>query len=126
MFLVAIALITLWSNQALTGQSDQQPPLELTAAADVSAARGVDGALHALSEKVTSCVTGGRAPEACRCAYPKELTDLRVAYEKTIKAHPAWTERALSYRYQDKDGQPLSGLLVMPTLRRQLDRMTCE
>lgn len=126
LFIVAVTAVTLWSNQALTGQSEQQPRIELTGSADVSAARDIHDALHELGEKVTSCVSSSRTPEACRCAYPEALTALRQAYEKAMKLHPEWSERSLSFRYVDKDAQPISGLLVMPALRRQLEQLTCS
>ncbi len=58
----------------------------------------MDKAIVRLSNKVMECVRGRLAPEnQCFCLYPRELSEVRTTYEATIKAHPGWQNRLVSY-----------------------------
>ena len=71
-------------------------------------------------------MSAGRAPESRQCSYPQELRALRKAYDALVKLHPEWKDQLLSYQYINKEGRNISGTLVVPNLRRQLDALTCE
>jgi hypothetical protein len=118
---IAAAGITRVSGQ----EPKPLPRIEVTDPKDVASVRGLLDTLQALSEKVTACVTSGGSPESCRCAYPKELTNLRGGYAGLLKQHPAWKDQNLSYQFL-KDGRNSSGVLAMETLKRQLDVLKCD
>jgi len=102
------------------------PTVEVKAPKDVAMVEAVNDAMGALSQKVTACVTAGGPVERCRCGYPPELARLCAKYDELITRRPEWKDQLLSYQYIDKQGRNISGTLVLQTLRRQLDALTCS
>ena len=102
------------------------PTVEVKAPNDVAVVEAVNDAMGALSQKVTACVAAGGPVERCRCSYPRELATLRTKYDGLISRRPEWKDQLLSYQYTDKQGRNISGTLVLPNLRRQLDALTCS
>jgi hypothetical protein len=102
------------------------PTVEVKTPKDVAVVEAVNNAMAALSEKVTRCVTAGTPAERCRCSYPRELATLRTKYDGLITRRPKWKDQLLSYQYIDKQGRNIAGTLVLQSLRRQLDVLTCS
>lgn len=102
------------------------PTIEVTVPKDVALVESVNDAMTELSRKVTACVEAGGKTETCRCSDPHDLTALRKGYAALIEHHPEWRDQLLSYRSVNKDGRNVSGTLVMPNLRRQLDDLRCK
>jgi len=120
MGLTTLALLTILQN------IKPLPTINVKLPKDVETVEAANDAMGALSQKVTACVSAGRAAESCRCSYPQELTALKKAYDALVKLHPEWKDQLLSYQYINKEGRNISGILVMPNLRRQLDALKCE
>ena len=120
--MIPIATLFLAVLQAIT----PLPSIDVKAPKDVAAVEAVSDALGALSEKVMACVSAGKPAETCRCSYPRELGVLRKTSELLLRTHPEWKDQLLAYRYENKEGRNISGTLVMPNLRRQLDALKCE
>ncbi len=60
-------------------------------------------AIDDMGKKVMECSQRKLAPASeCFCLYPKELSDVRKIYEETIKKHPNWKGKAVSY---EQDGR---------------------
>ena len=63
----------------------------------------MDQAIVRLSNKVTECVQGKLAPVSeCSCLYPQEISGVRSAYERTIRQHPDWKNKVVSYNLEDR------------------------
>jgi hypothetical protein len=72
--------------------------IHLTKPEDIRQASTVDQAIVVLSNKVMECVQGNLAPPAdCSCLYLRELSRVRSAYERTLRQHPDWTSKVVSY-----------------------------
>ena len=117
--MVLIALI-LWAQTA------QPAPIKVSGARDVVEIRTLNGFVTAFSKSVTACVDAGSPIETCRCRYPQDALNLRNGYNDFVKRHPDWKDRMLSYEYVDEGGRTLSGVISIPTLRRQLDGLKCK
>ena len=76
----------------------QSEAIQLTNPEDIREASTMDQAIVRLSGKVTECVQGKLAPASrCFCLYPQELSHFRKTYEGTMRRHPAWKSRVVSY-----------------------------
>ena len=75
----------------------------LTKPDDIRQASLMDQAIVRLSNKVMGCVRGKLAPDnQCFCRYPQELSQLRKIYEETIRQHPEWRNRTVSYTQEER------------------------
>ena len=63
----------------------------------------MDQAIVSLSNKVMECVRGKLAPDSkCFCLYPQELSHVRKTYERTIRQHPEWKNKMVSYTQEGR------------------------
>ena len=70
---------------------------------DIVQASAMDKAIVRLSDKVMECVRGKLAPGSeCFCLYPQELSHVRRTYENTIKQHPQWKNKVVSYTQEGR------------------------
>jgi hypothetical protein len=118
--MILIAFIVVWVQAA------QPAPIKVSNAQDVVDVRTLNGFVTAFSKSVTACVDAGSPIETCRCRYPQEALNLRKGYNDFVKRHPDWKDQMLSYEYVDDGGRTMSGVISIPTLRRQLDGLKCE
>jgi hypothetical protein len=117
--MVLIAFI-VWAQAA------QPTPIKVSNPQDVIEVRTLNGFVTAFSKSVTACVDVGNPIETCRCRSRREAINLRKGYNDFVKRHPDWKDRMLSYEYVDDGGRTMSGVISIPTLRRQLDGLKCE
>ena len=72
--------------------------VSLTEPVDIRDASSMDQAIVRLSNKVMECVRRKLAPDnECFCLYPQELSQVRETYEGTVKHHPEWKNKTVSY-----------------------------
>lgn len=102
------------------------PPVKVTEAKDVDDVQALNGFVTAFSRNVTACVDAGKPIEACRCRASKEAGNLKKGYENFVTRHPLWQDRQLSYEYVNQDGRTISGVISIPTLKRQLEGLKCD
>jgi hypothetical protein len=121
-----MTMLALIAALAASQPAAPLPTIDVTAPTDVTRVRAVNDALGAMSEKVTGCVKGGGAPEACQCRFPAQLAALRKGYDALIRERPEWKDRMLSYQFINQEGRNISGTLVLQSLRRQLEILTCQ
>ena len=70
---------------------------------DIRHASSMDRAIVSLGNKVMECVRGKLAPDSeCFCLYPQELSHVRKTYEGTIKQHPEWKNKVVSYTQEER------------------------
>ena len=83
--------------------SEQGDVIQLTKPEDIRQASIVDQAIVALSDKVMECVHRKLAAASeCSCFYPQELSRVRSAYERTIRQHPGWKNKVVSYTLEGR------------------------
>ena len=91
------------SNLIVAAGSNEPEVLALTKPSDIQQASAMDKAIVRLSNKVMDCVRAKLAPDSqCYCLYTQELSDMRTTYEATMKAHPEWQNRVVSYTQEGK------------------------
>lgn len=72
--------------------------LQVTDPVAISALRGLNARMGALSRLATECAEKKlAAPELCFCRYPTELDALRKEYQAVIRAYPAWASRMVAW-----------------------------
>jgi hypothetical protein len=77
--------------------------ITLTKPDDIRHASLMDQAIVRLSNKVMECVRGKLAPDnGCVCLYPDELSQVRKTYEETMKQHPGWKNKIVSYTQEGR------------------------
>jgi hypothetical protein len=77
--------------------------VSLTKPADVRDASSMDQAIVRLSNRVMECVQRKFAPDnECFCRYPQELSQVKKTYEGTIKHHPEWRNKTVSYAHEGR------------------------
>jgi hypothetical protein len=82
---------------------EQTEVIPLTRPDDIRHASSMDQAIVSLSNKVMECVRGKLAPDSkCFCLYPQELSHVRKTYEGTIKQHPEWKDKVVSYTQEGR------------------------
>jgi len=82
---------------------EQIEVIPLTKPDDIRHASSMDQAIVSLSNKVMECVRGKLAPDSeCFCLYPQELSHVRKTYEGTIKQHPEWKNKVVSYTQEGR------------------------
>ena len=92
--------------------------IHLTKPEDIRQASTVDQAIVALSNRVMDCVQRKLAPASeCFCQYPQELSRVRSAYERTLRQHPDWKNKVVSYTLE---GRPYA--VSLGGVSRQLQR----
>ena len=126
---IAFALLILPGSAPIEASAqvpDTRPQIEVTAPKDAANVRALNEALDTLIDKVVDCPAPGPARDACVCKQQDLIGKLRAAHAQVLKDHPEWKDRQLSYKYEGKDGKPMSGVMVMPTMQRQIDRLTCK
>lgn len=116
------ALITLflvfWLAFQSSANSAQAGVIELNKPEDIRDASAMSEAIDAMSNKVMRCVEEKLAPPSdCYCRYPKELSHARNTYEDSIKQHPDWKDKTVSYLRKGK-----SEFVSLGGLRRQFEK----
>ena len=82
---------------------EQIEVIPLTKPDDIRHASSMDQAIVSLGNKVMECVRGKLAPDSeCFCLYPQELSRVRKTYEGTIKQHPEWKNKVVSYTQEGR------------------------
>ena len=104
--LTPIALLSIFwltSTECYAASPGQAEVIQLIKAEDIQDASAMSQAVDGMSNKVMECVQSKLAPASeCFCRYPKELSHLRKVYEDTLKHHPNWKDKAVSYMRDDK------------------------
>jgi hypothetical protein len=99
--LLYICLVT--SVISYAAAPEQTEVIPLTKQDDIRHASSMDQAIGSLSTKVMECVRGKLAQDSeCFCHYPQELSRVRKTYESTIKRHPEWRNKVVSYTQEGK------------------------
>ena len=99
---IALLLVCLATSVIGYGAGAEQT-VALTKPDDIRHASLMDQAIVRLSNKVMECVRAKLAPDnRCSCLYPQELSQLRKTYEGTIKHHPEWKNRMVSYTHEGR------------------------
>ena len=102
----SITLIPVFLLAAVTcsaASPDQVEVIQLTKPEDIQHASTMDQAIVIISNKVMECVQSKVAPASeCFCLYPQELSRVRKTYEVTIKRHPDWKTKTVSYTWEGK------------------------
>ena len=113
---IAFLSICLVTSLTSHGAGPEQI-VSITRPADIRDASSVDQAVVHLSDKVMECVQRKLAPDnECFCLYPQELSQVRETYEGTIKHHPEWKNKTVSYT---RDGKTFA--VSIGGVSRQLD-----
>jgi len=87
------ALVTCYA-----ASPEQIEVIQLNKPEDIRHASAMDQAIVSLGNKVMECVQGKLAPaNECFCLYPQELSHVRKTYEDTVRQHPDWKDKAVSY-----------------------------
>ncbi len=86
------------SSMGYAASAEQAEIIQLTNRDDIRHASTMDRAIVSLSNKVTECVQRKLAPvDECFCLYPQELSRVRNTYEGTLRHHPDWKNKTVSY-----------------------------
>ena len=99
-----LLVICLATSQLVFAASPKESEVvTLTEPGDIQQASAVDKAIVRLSNRVMECVRAKLAQDnQCFCLYPQELAELRSTYAATIKKHPEWKNKVVSYTQGDK------------------------
>lgn len=112
---VVLAVLALaWPAAAL---AERQPPLELTASAELEEAKALNAGIDRIAGRVTPCVEKGGDPTTCLCQNAADLAALRGAYQAAVAKHPAWRGRMLFFSNVERS---YSWNISMPGLERAL------
>ena len=99
---IAFLSICLVTSVTSYGAGPEQI-VSLAKPADIRDASSMDQAIVRLSNKVMECVQRKLAPDnECFCLYPQELSQVRETYEGTIKHHPQWKNKMVSYTHEGR------------------------
>jgi len=102
--------------------AEQAEIIQLTNREDVSDASTMDRAIVSLSNRVTECVQRKLAPTSeCFCLYPRELSRVRSTYGSTLRQHPDWKDKTVSYTL---DGRTYA--VSLDGLSRQLQKKCAQ
>lgn len=112
-----VAVVGLLLALSGAAHAERQAPIELTASAEVAAARALNDGIDRIAGKVTPCVEKGGDPTACQCQNADDLAALRTAFAAAVERHPAWRGRVLSFSNADRS---YSWNISMPGLERAL------
>jgi hypothetical protein len=113
---IAPLLICLATSVIGYGAGPEQT-VALTKPDDIRHASLMDQAIVRLSNKVMECVRGKLAPDnRCFCLYPQEVSQVRKIYEETIRQHPEWRNKMVSYTQEER-----TFAVSFDGLSRQLD-----
>jgi len=120
--LTYIGMLLVWclssTEAAFSANPGQVDVIQLTKVEDIRDASSMNAAIDGVSAKVKACVEGKLAPPSeCFCLYPKELLNIRKIYEDTIKSHPSWKGKAVSYV---QDGRTI--VVSLSGVGRQLEK----
>ena len=86
------------SSMGHATSGEQAAIIRLTNREDIHHASTMDRAIVSLSNRVTECVQRKLAPaNECFCLYPQELSRVRNTYEDTLRQHPDWKDKTVSY-----------------------------
>jgi hypothetical protein len=78
-------------------------PSYLVKQEDIRDASAMSAAIDRMSNKVMERIQGKLAPASeCSCRYPNELSHVRKTYDDTLRQHPDWRDKAVSYMQGDK------------------------
>jgi hypothetical protein len=96
-------LLICLATSAMSYGADPEPTVALTRPDDIRQASSMDQAIVRLSDKVMECVRGKLAPDnQCFCRYPQELSQMKKTYDETLKHHPEWRNKTVSYVQGDR------------------------
>jgi hypothetical protein len=99
--LLTIALSANLNCYATNTQIDK--PIELERLNDIQDAKAFGQTLEALNSKIRACVNQGLAKQQeCECLYPKEYSDTKTAFDKTLTLHPNWRNQVIVIRKNEK------------------------
>lgn len=97
-YVVLLSMFWLTPILCYAANPVQIETIQLTKTEDIKDASTLNEAIDSTSNKVMECVQGKLAPSSeCFCLYPKELSHLKKVYEDTLKQHPNWKDKAISY-----------------------------
>jgi len=117
---VLLPIFLFVSRMGYAAHVEQTEIIQLTNLEDIRHASTMDDAIVQLSSKVTECVERKLAPASeCFCLYPQELSRVRSTYESTLRQHPDWKSKTVSYT---QDGRTYA--VSFDGLSRQL-QMEC-
>jgi hypothetical protein len=95
---ILLAFFLLAWTVCYAASAEQSEIIQLTNPEDIRHASTMDRAIVSLSNKVTDCARRKLAPAAkCFCLYPQELSHVRNTYEDTLRQHPDWKNKTVSY-----------------------------
>jgi hypothetical protein len=98
--------------------SGQVEVIQLTKAEDIKEVSAMRVAVDVINKKVMECSQSKQAlASECFCLYPGELSEVRRIFEETIRKHPNWKDKVVSY-YQNSSFNTIS----LRGVGRQLER----
>jgi len=99
---IALLLVCLATSVIGYGAGAEQT-VALTKPDDIRHASLMDQAIVRLSNKVMECVRAKLAPDnRCSCLYPRELSQVRKIYWQTLRQHPEWRNKVVSYTQEER------------------------
>ena len=99
---IALLLVCLATSVIGYGAGAEQT-VALTKPDDIRHASLMDQAIVRLSNKVMECVRAKLAPDnRCSCLYPRELSQVRKIYGQTLRQHPEWRNKVVSYTQEER------------------------
>jgi len=99
---IALLLVCLATSVIGYGAGAEQT-IALTKPDDIRHAALMDQAIVRLSNKVMECVRAKLAPDnRCSCLYPRELSQVRKIYWQTLRQHPEWRNKVVSYTQEER------------------------
>jgi len=106
----------MWT-ESFASNNGQVEVIQLNNAEDARDASLMSKAIDGMSKKVMECKQRKQAPASeCFCLYPKELSNVSKVYEETIKKHPNWKDKGVSY---EQDG--INTAISLSGVGRQLE-----
>ena len=71
---------------------------------EITSAIDINNRLNEITERITSCVNGGKSHEQCLCENKKKIVALKILIKSTLRKYPDWLDKGwLSIR--DSNGK---------------------
>jgi|SRR5262245_29248016 len=97
-FVILLPVFVFAWTVCYAARAEQSEIIQLTNPEDIRHASIMDRAIVSLSNKVTDCVQRKLAPVTeCFCLFPQELSHVRNTYQGTLRQHPDWKNKTVSY-----------------------------